>query len=183
ELAWCAPHCTTYTGAGARIRIGFISRYFQPDHPMTKLYGGIIEHLDRSRFDVTVFRFDPPGTVQLGDTQVTVLGEDLGAAQRAIAQARLDVLFYTDIGMDPTTYFLAFSRLAPVQCVTFGHPVTTGIANIDYFLSAQELETGDAQEHYTETLIRLSTVPTFFKPPSPAAAPPTRTDLRLPADA
>src|SRR5208282_5506694 len=75
------------------------------------------------------------------------------------------------------------SRLAPVQCVTFGHPVTTGIGNVDYFLSAQELETGDAQNHYTETLIRLSTVPTFFKPPSPAAAPPTRTDLRLPADA
>ena len=184
HLAWRAAHCENYAGGGERIRIGFISRHFHPEHPMTKLYGGIIDHLDRRRFDVSVFRFDPPGTAEPRvDTQVTVLASDLAAAREAIAQARLDVLFYTDIGMEPTTYFLAFSRLAPVQCVTFGHPVTTGIANVDYFLSAQEMETSDAQDHYTETLIRLSMVPILFKQPSPAAVPPTRADLGLPAEA
>jgi len=183
-LAWCAPHCTSYAGAGGRIRVGFISRYFLPEHPMTKLYGGIIEHLDRRQFDVTVFRFDRPAAATLyADTKVTVLGTDLAAARQAIAQARLDVLFYTDIGMDPATYFLAFSRLAPVQCVTFGHPVTTGVATIDYFLSARELEPAGAQDHYTETLVPLSVVPTYFRQPSPAASPPTRADFGLPADA
>ncbi len=39
----------------------------------------------------------------------------------------LDILFYPDLGMTPLTYFLAFARLAPVQCVSWGHPVTTGI--------------------------------------------------------
>jgi predicted O-linked N-acetylglucosamine transferase (SPINDLY family) len=184
SLAWRAPHCASYAGAGERIKIGFISKFFQPEHPMTKLYSGIVEQLDRSRFDVSVFRFDPPGADRpLADTRVTVLSDDLHAARQAIGQARLDVLFYTDIGMEPTTYFLAFARLAPVQCVTFGHPVTTGIGTVDYFLSAQELDRADAQDHYTETLIRLATVPTFFKRPSPAAAPPTRTDLDLPVDA
>ena len=48
---------------------------------------------------------------------------------------------YTDIGMDPVTYSLAFSRLAPVQCVTWGHPVTTGIETIDYFLSSESSRT------------------------------------------
>jgi protein O-GlcNAc transferase len=184
DLAWRAAHCDGYAGPGKRLRIGFISRYFHPDHPMTKLFGGLIEQLDRRQFEVTVFRFDPPATAPVGtDTQVIVLGDDLGAARQAIAQARLDVLFYTDIGMEPTSYFLAFSRLAPVQCVTFGHPVTTGIASIDYFLSARDMETDNAQEHYTETLIRLATVPTFFKAHLPATAPPTRRDLGLPVDA
>jgi protein O-GlcNAc transferase len=184
HLAWRASHCDNYAGPGEKIRIGFISRYFQPEHPMTKLFLGLSEKLDRQAFDVTVFRFDPPVMASpLADTQVTVLGEDLAAARQAIAQARLDVLFYTDIGMEPTTYFLAFSRLAPVQAVTFGHPVTTGIGSIDYFLSAEDLETGEAQDHYSETLIRLSTVPTFFRRPAPAASPPTRIDLGLPADA
>jgi protein O-GlcNAc transferase len=184
HLAWRAPHCDNYAGPGDRIRIGFISRHFHPQHPMTKLFYGIIENLDRRQFDATAFRFDRPSATLLGtDTSVTVLDGDLAAARQAIAQARLDVLFYTDIGMDPTTYFLAFSRLAPVQCVTFGHPVTTGIRNVDYFLSAEELETVDAQDHYTETLIRLSTLPTFFERPSPAAVAPTRTDLGLPAEA
>jgi protein O-GlcNAc transferase len=184
DLAWRAPHCATYAGAGERIKIGFISKFFHPEHPMTKLYGGIVEQLDRRRFDVSVFRFDPPSADRpLVDTRVTVLPDDLHAARQAIGEARLDVLFYTDVGMEPTTYFLAFARLAPVQCVTFGHPVTTGIANVDYFLSAQELDRADAQGDYTETLIRLATVPTFFKRPSAASAPPTRTDLGLPADA
>ena len=37
--------------------------------------------------------------------------------------------------MESLTYFLAFARLARVQCVTLGHPVTSGIPTIDYFLS------------------------------------------------
>ena len=184
HLAWRAPHCTNYRGAGERIRIGFISRHFHREHPMTKLFGGIVENLDRRHFDVSVFRFDRQGAATpLGESRVTVLGDDLAAARRTLADARLDVLFYTDIGMEPTTYFLAFARLAPVQCVTFGHPVTTALANVDYFLSSQELERADAEDHYTETLIRLATVPTFFRRPSPAAVAPTRADLGLPADA
>ena len=184
DLAWRAPHCATHAGAGERIRIGFISKFFHREHPMTKLFGGIVERLDRRRFDVSVFRFDPPvAGFSFGDARVTVLSDDLGAARRAVADARLDVLFYTDIGMEPTTYFLAFARLAPVQCVTFGHPVTSGIANVDYFLSARELDRVDAQDDYAETLIRLGVVPTYFALPAVAAAPPTRSDLGLPADA
>ena len=72
-----------------------------------------------------------------------------------VAATELDVLFYADIGMDPTTYFLAFSRLAPVQCVTWGHPVTTGIPNIDDYLSSDVFEAPGAEAHYTERLIRL----------------------------
>ena len=120
HLAWRAPHCENYVGGGERLRIGFISRNFHPEHPMTKLYGGIIEHLDRRRFDVTLFRFDPATTQPLPETRVTVLGNDLEAARGSIAQARLDVLFYTDIGMEPTTYFLAFSRLA--RCMRHVRP-------------------------------------------------------------
>ena len=36
--------------------------------------------------------------------------------------------------MDAFTYYLAFSRLAPVQAVTHGHPCTTGIPTIDHFV-------------------------------------------------
>jgi predicted O-linked N-acetylglucosamine transferase (SPINDLY family) len=65
------------------------------------------------------------------------------------------VLFFTDIGMEPRSYFLAFSRLAPVQCVTWGHPDTTGIDTLDHFISADACETADAAGHYSENLVRL----------------------------
>src|SRR5205085_2242181 len=66
-----------------------------------------------------------------------------------------DLILYPDIGMDPFTYFLAFARLAPVQCTTWGHPVTTGIPAMDYFLSTDYFETEEAELHYSERLVRL----------------------------
>jgi predicted O-linked N-acetylglucosamine transferase (SPINDLY family) len=69
-----------------------------------------------------------------------------------------------------------------VQCVTLGHPVTTGIPNVDYFLSADVLEPADAAQHYSETLIRLSNISSYFTRRSPVGAPPAREDFGLPAD-
>jgi len=46
-------------------------------------------------------------------------------------------------------------RLAPVQCTSWGHPVTTGLPNIDYYLSSKLMESEDAQANYSERLIRL----------------------------
>ena len=183
-LAYRAPHCEAYAGPGDRIRIGFISKFFSSVHPMSKLYGGIVDTLDRRRFDVTIFRFGPSNPMGFGaDASVVTLGDDLEAARTTIAASRLDVLFYTDIGMAPATYFLAFARLAPVQCVTLGHPVTTGIDTVDYFVSADDVEDDGAEAHYGETLIRLAAFPTYFRKPTPAASPPTREELGLPADA
>jgi hypothetical protein len=48
----------------------------------------------------------------------------------------LDILIYPEIGLDPVTYFLAFTRLAKVQMVWLGHPDTSGIATIDYFITS-----------------------------------------------
>lgn len=184
DLGWRAPHCENYAGPGEKIRIGFISRFLHSEHPIGKHFSAIIDHLDRARFEVATFRLDPAGGAQAGeDARQSLPGNDLEATRRAIAAARLDVLFYPDIGMEPITYFLAFSRLAPVQCVTFGHPVTTGIANVDYFLSADAFEPADAAAHYSETLIRLAHIPSHFRRRVPAGPAPARQDFGLPADA
>jgi predicted O-linked N-acetylglucosamine transferase (SPINDLY family) len=57
--------------------------------------------------------------------------------------------------MDPTTAKLAAMRLAPVQAAAWGHPLTTGLPSIDYFLSADALEPPAGAQHYTEQLVRL----------------------------
>jgi predicted O-linked N-acetylglucosamine transferase (SPINDLY family) len=46
-------------------------------------------------------------------------------------------------------------RLAPVQAASWGHPETSGLPTIDYYLSARAIEPPDAQQHYTETLVLL----------------------------
>ena len=89
-----------------------------------------------------------------------------------VAGLQLHFLLYPDIGMESFTYFMAFSRLAPVQAVTHGHPCTTGIPNLDYFVTFvcfhrwtgfmlilgcrfKDYEPEENQKFYTEKLVRL----------------------------
>ena len=81
--------------------------------------------------------------------------------------------------MDIYNFFLAFSRLAPVQVVThgiidaykaivifiilIGHASTTGIPNLDYFVSYKPFEISTAQDHYTEKLVTFSDFSPYSK--------------------
>jgi tetratricopeptide (TPR) repeat protein len=188
-LRFGAPHCQPGAAppAGSRpIRVGFIS-YFFHTHSVGRHYAGLIRHLSRPEFHVTLFRFPrsadavTQSLMQCADAVIT-LGppENMNNFRRQIAEQKLDVLFFTDIGMDPWTYFLALARLAPVQCVTAGHPVTTGIPTIDYFISSTDLETADADAHYTERLVRLANLPNYFSWPALTGPPRTRRDFGLP---
>jgi predicted O-linked N-acetylglucosamine transferase (SPINDLY family) len=188
SLTYVAPHCSgPGTRPGRPLRIGFLSRFFH-SHTIGRLNLGLIRQLPRADFRVILLR--PPGkddamakSIQESADAVVSLPEHLDQARQRIAEQQLDVLFYTDIGMDPFTYFLAFARLAPLQCVTWGHPVTTGIPAIDYFISSDLLETDQAEQHYTEKLVRLKTLSTYYYRPAPPPQVKDRAAFGLPTDA
>lgn len=172
-LSYQAPHLdvmqTGKTG-NAKIKIGFLSTNFR-NHTVGRLFCGIIAELDRKVFEVAVFGGKAEDEIGLfieeHSDQFYHLPNNLSEARELVARTRLDILVYPDIGMSPLTYFLAFSRLAQVQCVGWGHPVTTGLPSIDYFLSSlhlEEQEIDDAQSHYTEKLHRLTLPPTYLYP-------------------
>src|SRR5207237_1565690 len=125
-------------------------------------------------------REEVASAIQKAADRHVALSISLPAARRAIAAEQLDVLFYADLGMDPITYSLAFSRLAPVQCVTWGHPVTSGIPAMDYFISSDLLETEEAAEHYTERLIRLKSLAVCYPRPEPPVPLRPRSHFGLP---
>jgi len=54
-------------------------------------------------------------------------------------------------------YFLAFSKLARIQCVFWGNPITSGIDTIDYFMTADATENENRQihTHYSEQAVLL----------------------------
>lgn len=182
DLAYVAPACRERRRAAeARIRVGIVSNGLY-NHSVGRVTAGLIAQLDRERFAVSVFCGRPPfdaisNTIARDAVWIT-LPRDLGASREAIARRELDVLIYPDVGADPRTYFLTFARLAPVQCATWAYPVTSGVPNVDYFLSTDYFETDDAQDHYSETLVRLHDVayPGYHcrpepEPPQPGAAP------------
>jgi len=189
SLAWTSPRCGEPRPSRARIRIGFISRHLF-SHSIGKTARGLLAELSRERFE-TLALFVPPvrddaisSFIRANCDRAVVLPARLAEARRAIAELDLDVLFYQDVGMEPFTYFLAFSRLAPVQCVSFGHPDTTGIPSMDYFISNDLFEPADAQAHYTERLFQLhdlGTLAYYYRPAAPAAKRPG--DFGLPEGA
>ncbi|MFP6740689.1 MAG: hypothetical protein VCD33_03530 [Alphaproteobacteria bacterium] len=151
---------------GDKIRVGFVS-YFLYWHSVYKTHGRWITGLDRARFEIHTFY---TGTRSDDSTKAV---EDASDAfhdnlhdndQRAamIAKSELDVLVYLDIGMHPDMQLLGALRLAPVQCVAGGHPVTSGLPTIDYYLSSDLMEPDDADDHYTETLVRLPNLANFY---------------------
>jgi predicted O-linked N-acetylglucosamine transferase (SPINDLY family) len=77
------------------------------------------------------------------------------ANARFIKSLGLDALVYTDIGMSGRNYQYATMRLAPVQCTAWGHPITSGLPTIDYYLSSDLMEPENGQDHYREKLVRL----------------------------
>lgn len=171
---------------GERIRVGFLSQYFYR-HSIGKTSSGLIEQLDRARFEAYALFLSPPvdddlsRAIRASADHAVDLSPDIARAREQIAALQLDILFYQDIGMEPMSYFLAFARLAPVQCLSFGHPDTTGIPNMDWFVSSELFEGEDADSHYSERLFRLrdcGTLAYYYRPP--ATPPLPRAEFGLP---
>jgi protein O-GlcNAc transferase len=160
ELAFTAPHVHSPRKRG-RFKVAVLSSFLR-SHTVGYLARGLIEHLDRERFDVILLRSpsipvaDPVASdiAALAD-EVIDLPDNLPAAQAVVADVEADLIYFPEIGMENLVYFLAFARSAPVQVMGWGHPVTTGIPNVDVFLSVDTMEPDDAATHYSERLIAL----------------------------
>ncbi len=189
SLGMVATHCIhpRRRDQEPRIKVAFVSAFLF-DHSIGRLNRGVIAKLDRDLFHVTVVivpHIIDKETKQIADSadQVMRLALDLDKARQALADQEFDVIVYPEIGMDNFTYSLAFARLAPIQCATWGHPVTTGIPNMNYFVSWTDMESEDSDDQYSETLFRLDTLTSYYFKPEIAEHPKKRTDFGLDEDA
>ncbi len=143
-----------------RIRVGYAA-HFLHNHTVSFYFNNWIEHADQERFETFVYHINPinDATSQRLAGRCThyrpIAGAIAGIAQ-CIRNDALDVLIYPEVGMFSKIQWLAAMRLAPIQCAGWGHPVTTGLANIDYALSATATEPAGAQAHYAEILVPLA---------------------------
>jgi len=151
-----------------RIRIGFLSGFFY-NHSNARAFDGLILHLDRHRFEVVLIHLatSPRDAVsarlEACCQEVVVLPAPLDAASARLEELRLDLLFYTDLGMHPFATMLATRRAAPVQATGWGVPQTSGLPGIEYYVSGDLVEPPEAQEHYSETLVRLPGLPCCYR--------------------
>ncbi len=172
---------------GEPLRVGIVSGFFRSHAVWKFITRGWLQALDRERFALygysTARRKD--ACTEMSRQACTRFVEDVRSLPRLcrlIQEDRPHVLLYPEIGMNRLAIRLAALRLAPVQGVSWGHSTTSGLPTMDYYLSSELMEPERAEEHYTEKLVPLAHIGTWY--PAPAIGPATRTrsDLGLRED-
>ncbi|CAM9259019.1 unnamed protein product, partial [Hapterophycus canaliculatus] len=155
--------------------VGFVSTLFGEkacaDEPHGMILEGLVLHLPRPRFHVTVcaMRGKASQTLAAGADRLVTLPRTVIGAKRELAQLRrvheevvlLDVLVFADTTCDPATFLLTLGRVAPIQAAFLGNAITSGSPAIDYFISADVIESPSRttmtaeDEPYTEQVVLL----------------------------
>ncbi len=142
-----------------RLRIGILAdHYGQQTETFATL--PVYRHLDRKKFEVWLFALRQTNhsleqyCVRHAD-QFAVLPAGVGPQLQMLRGADLDLIL---IGTNTTavtndTTVLALHRLARIQVASVCSCSTTGMRNVDYYLSGRLSEPQDAQAHYTEKLV------------------------------
>ena len=155
--------------ASDKLRVGVVSAHIRDHSVYRALVKGWIEQLDRARFEMGVLHlgFDQDSETAHAKASADFFIEGprtLSQWIETIQSLGLDVLIYPEIGMNATTVQLASLRLAPHQLASWGHPETTGLPTIDYYLSARDFEPPEAQDYYSERLVPLPNLGCYYEP-------------------
>ena len=170
--------------SGQTIRVGIASAFFHYHSNWKAPIKGWIENLDKSRFSLFGYYTGKKkdSETELARKAFTRFVEDAPSFEdlcEEILADHLHILIYPEVGMDPVTVRLAALRLAPVQCSSWGHADTSGLPTVDFYLSSDLMEPLNAEEHYSERLVRLPNLSIYYTPLSIDPAPLDRSSLGI----
>lgn len=170
----------------SRLRIGYFSACFR-DHTVGRLFVGFHERADTRKVERYTYYYGAREDaftkryIQASE-QYRHMPRDPDAIIRQARKDGLDVAIFNDIGMEDISATVGSARVAPVQGCLWGHPVTTGLAAMDCFLSSEAMEPEQGEQHYTERLIRLPGLGICYERPKHPPQPRSRQALGLPSD-
>ena len=164
----CAPVAARPEG---RVRVGIVSSHIRNHSVWFALVKGWLQYLNRNLIEIHLFLVDnrmrtdeETEWAAANAASFENIGNNLDRAVTSILARNLDILLYPEIGMEQIVQKLSSLRLCPTQMVSWGHPDTSGLSTIDYYLSAEDLEPVDAVDHYSELLIRLPHLGCCYQP-------------------
>ncbi|MCT7985235.1 tetratricopeptide repeat protein [Laspinema sp. A4] len=184
---WVKPFPMPILKSGERIRIGYISACLQW-HTVGMVFSGWLEHGNREEFEVYCYdvgrqRDRLTDWFRVNSDYFYSIPDDIPAVCQQIQQDNLHILVFLDLGMYAPLTQLGSLRLAPVQAVAWGHPITSGLPTQDYFISSDLMEPENAQTHYSEQLIRLPNLGIYFPKPLIPELNKNRKDYDISGDA
>jgi hypothetical protein len=152
----------------ARPTIVVVGENFNVGHAVYRTHSRAIAAL-RERFSVVgVIHPDPAGTpiASFFDECLPIkTGEFLPQVKQladAILERKPAMILYLGVGMVAQVIALASLRLAPVQCVSFGHAATTMSEVMDYFIVPEDF--AGAAHTFSEKVLKLPKAAMPFAP-------------------
>jgi hypothetical protein len=151
-----------------RPTIVVVGENFNVGHAVHRTHSRAIAAL-RERFNVVgVIHPDPAGTPIAGlfDECLPIRSGAFLPQVKHLADAILErkpaVILYLGVGMVAQVIALASLRLAPVQCVSFGHAATTMSEVMDYFIVPEDF--AGATHTFSEKVLKLPKAAMPFAP-------------------
>ena len=184
---WVKPKSMPSLEADGRIRVGYFSLCMR-DHVVGRQSLGWLKYGDKKSFKnycyySNAYQVDElTQEYQQYSDEFYRLEEDLEVVCRQILADNLHILVFLDMEMHAYPKLLAGLRLAPIQCKAWGPPVTSGLPTIDYFLSSELMESENAQEHYSEKLVKLPNLGFSYPKPLLPNTIKSRSDFQLADD-
>jgi len=117
-------------------------------------------------FDVNQNEVNPWKKLVADESVVIPLKEFSLATRNVASDTCLDIIVYSGLGMSTAEMSWAFTRLAPVTAMFWGHPHTSGLPNtVDYFISSDHYEPPVGGNRFSEQLVRFDSLNFYFHHP------------------
>jgi len=158
------------TNTNNKIKIGIVSAHVKNHSVWNAITKGILLKLNKKLFSIHIFNMGK--TTDL-ETNIAInnsesyhhnVGE-LADWHRCLVDNNCDILIYPEIGMHALTFQLACTRIAKLQLCMWGHPETSGLKTMDYFITAEMFENENSEKNYSEKLIKLPNLGTYLLSP------------------
>lgn len=143
-----------------RLRLAYLSSDFR-EHSVASFIGPVLQHHDRSRFEVFCYSDlpVPDETTRrlMGDVEVWRDIAEMSDAEtaRLIREDRIDILIDLAGHTGNNRLGIFAAKPAPVQMTWLGYPNTTGLSTIDYRITDRVADPAGEDVYYSEELLRL----------------------------
>lgn len=155
----------------AKIRVGYVSGDFRR-HALERFYAPVFDNLDREKFEIYLYsntsRYDA-STARYRTwcthwRDVSESGDD--EAWRMVTRDRVDILVDLSGHTRGNRLGIFARRAAPVQITHCGYPNTSGLAQMDWFVTDSQADPPGTERFFTEKLVRIDPCFLCYSPAS-----------------
>jgi predicted O-linked N-acetylglucosamine transferase (SPINDLY family) len=173
-----------------KLRVGFLSADFRL-HATSVFFSPLIEHIDRELFEVYLldittaadpFPFARQNLLRTADHHIPLQELDDSRAARKIVELEIDILI--DLGglTAGARPGIVIQRPAPFQAAYLGFLASSGLPEMDFIITTDDLFPVEHSHGYSERPLKLSGTYLSFTNDAPIDTGTTRADCGLPED-